>query len=242
MRDIAKLDDLFREKGLELTGPVIVGIEPDAVHLVFVRAGLDKEGRRSPSAYVLNTTSAAAAAIGFKLNFILVDGERSDLDSSLKTMLFGKFSDMIRNSYGAFANNRANVWVEPKRVITEEEKQKIESAVREFLTLLNYELELLNITQSENLPTPTAILRALRTLAPCTLQTLTEELVRRGFVVPNEAWMNHGLDRLRKAGVIFRKRNGEYFLSLSGLSSQGTQKNRQSPDIIRSLALARKET
>lgn len=121
MPDQTKLDELFKEKGLELTGPVIAGIEPEAVHLVFVRTSIDKDGRRSPSAYVLNSTAAAATAMGFRLNFILVDGERSDLDSSLKTMLFGKFADLIRNSYGAFANNKANVWVEPKRVITDDE-------------------------------------------------------------------------------------------------------------------------
>lgn len=242
MSDMSKLEDLLKKKEIHLTGPIVAGTEQEDPYLVFVLAKFDNNGRRSPSAYTLNTIASEAEGLGFKLNFILVDRERADLDSSLKTMLFGKFPEAIRNSFSALAGKEANIWIEPKRAISELERKSIKDAAIQFLELFSFEKVSVNITQSENTPTPTAILTTIRIHAPCSIKQIMAELSLRHFVVPNVEWMNHRLDRLRKAGVLIRKKNGDYFLSLAGLTAQGTSKNRRSPDVVRSLALARRRT
>ena len=67
-----------------------------------------------------------------------------------------------------------------------------------------------------------------------------EALAKKQFAVPNRVWLNHALDRLRKAGAVIRKKDGKFILTLKGLSSLGTLKNRLSPDVVRALAIARK--
>lgn len=240
MPDILILEQLLRARGLSLAGPIASSLDGAGAHFVFVKATIEKDGRRTPSSFALNRISDEALRIGYKIAFVVVDGDRSDLDGSLKTMLFGKFSDKVRNSFAAFSKGKADVWIEPKRVLTGEENAEVQSAISDFLSFLSIELKSVDITQAENIPTSTAILRTLRTFSPCTMETLSAELVLRKFTVPNEIWMNHALDRLRKTGQIVRRKNGDYFLSLKGLTALGTQKNRLSPDIVRALALAKK--
>lgn len=242
MPEITKLYEFLKDKHLPLVGPIISSRDDGDIYFAFITATFKKNGRREPSLVALDRISAEARNLGFDLSFVFVDGERHDIDGSLKTMLFGKFPEAVRNSFVSINNNKADVWIELKRNISDEEQKNIKTTVINFFDLLTMEVKSTNIIQSENIPTSTAILRTLRTLPPCLLSDLEVALKNKQFTVPNETWMNHTMDKLRKEGSIVRRKDGKYFLTLQGLAALGTQKGRLSPDIMRALALSHWKT
>ncbi len=211
------LEKLLRDKGIALAGQIIESQDEERVFYAFVRAKLSNDGRREPSVFALDQIANAALALDIRMSLIVVGGERDDLDGSLKTMLSGKFPDVVRNSFAAFVGNRADVWIEPKQDLTADQRTAIERSIVDFLDFLSLSLGSVTITRFANIPTPTAILRTLRTTAPCSAGTIMAALTQKEFVVPNEVWMNHVLDKLRKSGAVARKKNGHYMLTLKGL-------------------------
>lgn len=235
-----ELEALIAEKGVNLAGPIVSNQDEEPTYLAFVKAKITTDGRREPSAFALNRISASALGLGIHVSFVLIDGGRDDLDGSVKTMLFGKFPDIIRNSFSTFAGKTADIWIEPKQILDANQRAEIESSISSFLGFLNFTAKSINITQTENIPTPTALLRTIRICAPCSADEITEHLSKNKFAVPNKVWLNHALDKLRKSGVVVRKKNGQFILTLKGLTSLGTSKNRLSPDVTRALAIAQK--
>ncbi|HMO09656.1 MAG TPA: hypothetical protein PKD10_18720 [Paracoccaceae bacterium] len=236
----AELEAMLREKGVVLAGPIVSTQEDNPTFLAFVKAKISTDGRREPTSFALNSITKAALEIGVRVSFVLIDGERDDLDSSVKTMLLGKFPELIRNSFSTFSGKLADVWIDPKQILDTAEKAAIEGAVSDFLGFLDVTAKSINFTQAENIPTPTALLRSIRVQAPCSIDEITGALAKKGFTVPNKVWLSHAMDKLRKSGFIFRKKNGQFILTLKGLTALGTSKNRQSPDVTRALALAQK--
>lgn len=235
-----ELEALLLEKGVALAGPIVTNQDEDPIYLAFVRAKISPDGRREPSSFALNSISKQVLELGVRLSFVLIDGERDDLDGSIKTMLLGKFPEIIRNSFSTFTGKTADIWIEPKQVLDASQRTEIESSISSFLGFLNLTAKSVNITQSENIPTPTALLRIVRVLAPCSVDEIIDVLSKKDFAVPNRVWLNHAMDKLRKSGVLVRKKNGQFILTLKGLTSLGTSKNRLSPDIARALAIAQK--
>lgn len=240
MPNVTALEELLVNRGLSIVGPVIMTDESDPISLVFVKAHFDNKGRRVPSSYFLNRIAGEALNLGFRVQFVIIEGERNDLDSSLKSMLLGKFPNLVRNSFASFNRNEANVWIEPKRSLPEIDRQAIKESINQFLDLFKIVPKTIGITQSENLPTLTAILKVLRIVAPCSSTTLASRLIERKFIIPNDVWLSHALDKLRKTKLLIRNRKGDYLLSLHGLAVLGTEKSRRSPDIVRALALTGK--
>lgn len=234
------LEAMLREKGVVLAGPIVSTQEESPTFLAFVKAKFSTDGRREPTSFALNSITKSALEIGARLSFILIDGERDDLDSSIKTMLLGKFPELVRNSFSTFSGKLADVWIEPKQVLGTAERTAIEGAISDFLGYLDVTVKSINITQAENIPTPTALLRSVRVLAPCSIDEITSALANKKFTVPNRVWLNHTMDKLRKSGFVLRKKNGQFILTFKGLTALGTSKNRQSPDVIRALAMAQK--
>ena len=154
-----EIETLLTENGVALAGPIVSNQEAQPTFMAFVKAKLHADGRREPSAFLLNQISAKALQTGIQLSFVLIDGERDDLDGSLKTMLFGKFPDFIRNSFSTFSGRTADIWIEPKQVLDAERRAEIEASILSFLDFLNFSIKSINITQTENIPTPTALLR-----------------------------------------------------------------------------------
>lgn len=239
MRDISEVEAFLLERELVLVGRIISTSFQEQDYYAFVKVEFDKDGHRNPSTFKLNRIGTEASDHGFKIHFILVHDEQEHLDQSIKTMLFGKFPDDVRNSFSTRDGKSVDVWIEPKRALSDPQSSKIRDSVKQFLEFLNLNLRFLKLTQVENVPTPTAILRTLRIAAPVSLDGLMQALDCRNFIVPNEVWLNHAIDKLRKAGHVVRKSNNHYFLSLQGLAALGTRKDRNSPDIQRALALVR---
>jgi len=234
------LFDLLVKQGLNLAGPLVLHPEEKNSYIAFVKIKVDKKGQKSPGSRALSQVTKLVRESGCSLLFIAVHDDGNDFDSSLKSILFAKFGDVIRNSFASFVNQRAEVWVEPKAQLSSLERDHIRAAISEFSDLIGFEVIGISFIDSENTPTPTAILKVLRINAPCSADALRALLEKRGLTVPNEVWFSHKLDKMRKAGLLVRSKNGDLFLSLSGLSRLGTAKSRQSPDILRALDFARR--
>ena len=234
------LEEFLSDEGLNLAGPLAASDDSGLSFFVFIKEKSNNHHTRRPGNRALNHIAERAANKGYKLSFVVVNNERNDLDASLKIMLLNKFPDKIRNSFATFENGIADLWLEPKRPISMQEKDAIKSTVSEFLSFLRFELRSISVTTSESLPGQTAILRMLRLSAPCSLGFLSSKLSEKGFTVPNDVWLNHTLDKLRKTGLVVRSKNGELFLSLEGLTRLGTTKSSHSPDIIRALDFAKR--
>lgn len=234
------LEAMLRERGVVLAGPIVSTLEDNSTYLVFVKAKILDDGRRKPTSFTLNSITKAAVEIGFRVSFVIIDGEREDLDRSIKTMLVGKFPELVRNSFSTFNGKLADVWIEPKQVLEITQKAEIESGIVTFLSFLDMTAKSVNFTQADNVPTPTALLRSIRVLAPCSVDEITSALAKKKFTVPNGVWLNHAMDKLRKSGFVIRKKNGQFILTLKGLTTLGTSKNRLSSDVTRALAIAQK--
>ncbi|OYQ36240.1 hypothetical protein CHU95_05480 [Niveispirillum lacus] len=235
-----ELYNLLVEYGLDMAGPLVSQPAKDNSYIAFIKIKVDKKGQKSPGSRALSQVANLVAERGYILSFVTVDEDGNDFDGSLKSILFAKFGDSIRNSFASFTNQQTEVWIEPKAHLSPQEKSRIQFAISEFSALIGFELVGVSFTDSENTPTPTAILSVLRTKAPCSAEALRTFLKERGLTVPNVVWLNHALDRMRKAELVVRSKNGDFFVSFSGLSRLGTAKSRQSPDILRALDFAKR--
>lgn len=240
MHSEGELYDLLVKQGLNMAGPLVSHPDEENSYIAFVKIAVDKKGQKSPGSRALSQVARLAAEHGYNLSFVAVGDDGNDFDASLKSILFAKFGDSIRNSFASFVNQQTEVWIEPKSQLSSQEKNHMQVVVSEFSDLIGFEVVGVSFTDSENTPTPTAILKVLRINAPCSAEYLKTLLQKRAFTVPNVVWLNHTLDKMRKAGLLVRSKNGDFFLSLSGLSRLGTAKNRQSPDIVRALDFARR--
>ncbi|QYZ68265.1 hypothetical protein [Neotabrizicola shimadae] len=239
MYNSEQLIALVEKHGVELVGPILTDVTASGDSLAFVRSSVSMDGKRTPTTFLLNKLAGEVRKLGTTISFVRIDGEREDLDGSLKTMLHGKFGDLVRNSFASFDGKNADVWIEPKTSLDQTQRKSISDSVSAFLQLLDISTHRVAFTATENTPSLVAILKALRIVAPCDIGALSIALTRKGFDVPNSIWMNHELDKLRKAGHVVRRKDGLYFLSLQGLTILGTEKSRHSPDVARALALHR---
>ncbi len=230
----------LEESGLNLAGAVIEDAGNNGSFFAFVEIERGPDLKQTPSNYLLNLIAADFKKREINLSFVLVEKGSEDIQGSIKTILFRSFPEAIRNSFTTFDGNKASVWIEPKRLVTDNEEKEIEEKIREFLNILNITLASIRVTTSVNLATPTAVLRTLRIAAPVSGADLRLLLTAKGFVVPNEAWLSHLLDRLRKSQKVIRQKNGHYALTLDGLKSLGSEKRRNSPDVIRALDLSKR--
>ena len=242
MNDIEEIEGLVLERGISLAGPIISHRDEEPIFYVFVKVSTNKNGKPSPGPLSIFQLKNKALEKGYKLSIVAINDNVEELDKSLKAMILKKYAAQIANSFASFAGKKSDIWIEPKANLTDEEKIEITTFIDEILAKIDIERSSLTFTQIYRTPTYTAILRALRTLAPCTADELALELQNRKFSVPSETWMNHTLDKLRKAGLVVRKKSGQHFLSLACISALGTQKSHSSPDVIRALALTKRES
>jgi len=225
--------------GIETISSVTDADLDGASYLVFIPIALDKNGKKSPSGHKLGKLREKLKAKGIDIEYVLTDGALFDLESGLRAALMMSHNNLVRNVFLQLKDRTGNIWIEPKQPLTSDAKAQIKTRASAYLK--NFDLDAGDIvsTAEDNIPTITASLKAIRLLAPIKTSDLAVALSNANFVVPSDDWVRRRLDQLRKKGLVVRRNDGAYVLSLAGLRALGTRRDRASPDVVRLLALAR---
>lgn len=240
MSSKAQISAELTSLGFKLVGEPIQDSSQENRFHVFIEVSRDVKGSQDPSNFKINTQAKKFEQAGFEVAFVLIENEKEDIQASIRSILFRFYPDIVRNSFLSFEKELASVWIEPKKTLSIEEKDSLTSKVKELLQVLETPLEEVRFTSTENVPTRTACLNSIRLKSPVTQEELQSVLIERGFSIPSEGWLSKMLDGLRRSGLILRKKNGQFTLTLSGLNALGSGKGRRSPDIARLLDLSRR--
>lgn len=240
MSDIDEVIAVLKNLEIHLVGDPVRDASEGNKFYAFINVHRSKGGKQIPSNYKLRRISEEFEKRDRIVSFIIVENDTEDLLASLKSSLFRFFPDQVRNVFLSDAETTMVVWVEPKKLLTQEEEGNITSKIQDIFNVLEMKLEIVKFTASENIPTKTACLGVIRLKSPLTKDEIQSELIARNFHIPNAGWLAKMLDNLRKADLILRRDDGMFVLTLSGLQILGTRKNRRSPDVFRVLDIVRR--
>jgi len=226
--------------GIAVEGTIIEDVSKASGYLVFVTVTRDTNNLQQPTNRKLHAIRNELAQEGTHVEFMLKNSYALDIEAGLRATLLHHHIDAIRNVFFSADKKGAHVWIEPKRKFTEEETVDVTRRSTVYLASLDLNLVTLRTTIDENLPTKFVCLKMIRQMSPIHIESLMAQLVAADFTVPSVDWLLRRIDSIRRSGLLVRLSNGSYVLSLEGLRSLGTTKNRRSPDIARLLALARR--
>lgn len=92
----------------------------------------------------------------------------------------------------------------------------------------------------DNVPSEHQIIRYISTLSPVSVDGLHKRIGEAGFTVPSTRWLNSKLDYLARRDFLVFQQGAGFALTESGLALLPKQHHRNSPDVQRALALARR--
>lgn len=240
MSDESQIYSILDRRKIQVKRPLVWGDPAGRVVFAFLK----RDDSVSPNVPITQTALKAATRelreLGYEIQFISAGRPEAHIDTDYKVMLMITYPDEIRNSFVSLETGGANIWIEPKVLLSKELETSVRAKTFNFFQHLKIEIKSIQITTNNRIPTDTFLLKTLREISPASLESIKDSLDQRSFSVPNETWLNHTLDRLRKKGLVVRKRSGQYFLSYRALSKLGTSKDRNSPDVRRALALTRR--
>ena len=234
------ITESFRSRQINLVGPVLRDRE-NAGHLAFVSIENNDAGEQVPTNFALSKAKREVELEFGKITIVLVRRGDEDVTSSIKSMMFRRFSVDVRNVFSRVTGQSVSVWVETKSATTKEKSDEMADSVSGLVRQFGLELQDFINTSELNLPSETACIQVIRKRAPVALAEVVVELDSRGFRVPGDNWVARILDRWRKKRLIHRKNDGRFVMTVSGLSALGSGKNRRSPDVSRALDLARRQ-
>ena len=233
-----KISDFLNNAGFDLVEPVIEGYDGNRSCVVYLQVKHDNKGNQRPSNYKIGKIEKEINSKFGETTFVLYRQGNEDIINSIKSLLIRRFPNEVRNVFSSLNGRRVSVWIELKSVTTHEHTQVLEDAARVIIEFSG--LELINFTNISEikLPTKTACLSIIRRKSPITVSNLAIELRNKGFELPEHAWLQRNLDQWRKNGEILRQNSGTYLMTLKGLKSLGSERNRRSQDISRALDMA----
>ena len=239
MNSEERIVSILAKHNVLASGRIVEDIFTHDLYYVFVDVVRNHDNHQIPSNKTLDRIREECKTNKLNIEFVLTDSQSKDIEAGYRASIMHSFGDYVRNAFLTLESDGAIGWIAPKKEISIDIIPEIEERSRIFLS--NYDILLygLEFTSAANLPGKLACLRTLRVLAPLTALDLTDALRKKGFSVPSENWTTRILDSLRKGGLVMRRKSGHYVVTLAGLKSIGTQKNRNSADITRMLALAR---
>lgn len=239
MSDNLSIKASLQQIGIPILGAIIEDTSAPDHYFVHVSVSRDARNRRRPTNKQLSEARQMLASAGFNVDFLLVDLQTQNIEAGLRATVLHKHSTLARNVYMSVRGKSAYVWLDPKRSLDQSQLAGIGDTARQYLSGFGFELGSLALTTGQDLPGVLVCLRILRLLAPADLPALVHELVRRGFNVPSEDWLQRRLDSMRRSGQLLRLGDGRYVLTMEAIRKLGTSKDRASPDLTRLLALAR---
>lgn len=239
MSEVQKIAEHFIASSIEVVGSPVWDHE-NTRYLVFVAITVDDDGKQVPSNYKLSLVEKQAERTFGEVTIILANRGDEDIANSIKSLLIRRFGEDIRNVFSRIEGGKVTVWVETKGATSNNTTNDMMSPVSGMIKQFGLELRSFINTSELNLPSETVCIATVRKLAPTLPLDVIKELHQRGFEVPGEEWLVRILDKWRKRGLIHRQSSGAYILTIRGLRDLGSGKNRRSPDVVRSLAMARR--
>ena len=233
-----QIKQLATSRGLILQGEIIPNPLVEGGYFVPVIIRRHAE-RQVPSGRELGALRDQAAALGYHVEYLLADEDRRQIEEGLRASFLSSFPNLIRNTFLSIEEDNAVIWIEKKREITQEEQERVEHHAKTYVSLFKLRKATVHIAGDSNVATNMEILGLVRGRAPATCDGIREALIERGFAVPSLDWINRRFDALRRAGLLIRRPDRTYALTLEALHRLGTLKNSRSPDVARLLALAR---
>lgn len=230
---------ILQKNGISLAGAVID--IPNTRVGIFIPAHVNRssDGTLSPAKKAFLLAKQQIELIGYEPEFLFVNERTEDAEHSLRSSLLVNFPETVRNVFLSVDTSRSNVWVDQKRFIEGVEWTRIEDHVLKSLQLFRLPPPVISSLSQISLPTRFELLAVIRLAAPVDCEALRNALIERDLTVPSLDWINRQFDLLRKSGLIVRRGDRHYVLTLDALQRLGTRKDRRSPDVQRLLALAK---
>lgn len=240
MIDDTAIEAELKNAGLELFGPILSDVAEPHHRFAFVSEQLKGKGGEKFTSRRRKIIRDRIREGGINLFFVIVNERELDVDQSVRRLVEDVYADGVSDVVVSHAAGQVTVWLISKRDLQDFELQGIAEHLRNYLSVLNLRLAKLEVIDSVAKPTSTTILRTIRKHAPVGQEELASALRAQSFELPGGRWLNHALDRLRKAGQVIRGQDGKYYVTYQTLLQLGTSKRRTSPDVQRLLALGRR--
>jgi len=173
---------------------------------------------------------------------------RLDLDDAI-TRLERLFESRLRidfpsiNSVTFEISGQSNLFasINMSEDINDSIKKAIVRNARKFIDGEELHLQDCRFLSSESrTPSDAAILRSIRKTQPTSLHRLTGDLQDQGFTIPNRKWLRHRIDHLRQRGLAIAGKDTPINLSGTAIERMSSFRGRNTGDVERALALARR--
>lgn len=230
--------DTLSEFGFRLASSIIEIPEIDHGIFIPVHVTRSADGSMNPKKVDFIRAKSRLQILGFSPEFLLINEGTEDAEHSLRASLLISFPEIVRNVFLSVGTANCNVWIDQKRNIDAEERVRINEHVSQFVQLFRLPQASVLSLGDISLPTKFEVLAVIRAKSPINCETLRDVLIERGLTVPSLDWINRQFDALRKSGLVTRRNDRQYVLTLDALQRLGTSKSRRSPDVQRLLALA----
>lgn len=230
--------DTLNEFGFRLASSIIE--IPEIDHGIFIPIHVTRaaDGSMNPKKVDFIRAKSRLQMLGFQPEFLLINEGSEDAEHSLRASLLISFPEIVRNVFLSVGTTVCNVWIDQKRNIEDQERVRVNEHVAKFVQLFRLPQASVLSLGEISLPTKFEVLAVIRSRAPIDCETLRNILIERGLTVPSLDWINRQFDALRKSGLVTRRNDRQYVLTLDALQRLGTSKNYRSPDVQRLLALA----
>lgn len=235
MPDKVKIADIADGSGFTLIGEPLQSLDGSGNTIVFVRA--KKEA--ISVANQINQLQKRLTAEGILAKIVAPNQGDEKIEMLLSASLKAYFPDLNPILTLASGLDGVLIWIRFPVEIEVSIERNVQDVTQRLLNQLGINNAILKFETEKNYPSPTACLRILRRNAPCSPDELALRLNLPGFDQMSPGEVQRFLDTARRKGLVVRREDGRYILSLECLMKLGSSRDRFSPDVSRALALRR---
>lgn len=236
------VQELIEEIGLRPVGPVVEDPDVKNGFLAFIKVSQGEGGNQNPSKKQVDSALKAVEKTGALLKLAFLNDREALLNTTVNSMLEKKFPGKHGNAVVSVSGTEASVFLDTDDSTTDDDQEGMRSALIELLGYMVIDDVKVVFSRTLRLPTATTCLLSVRRYGPLSKESLVERFLQRGLDRPTETWTENTLDKLRKKGLVHRRTDKRYIMTLKGLNATGTRRDRLSPDISRALELSRTDT
>ena len=234
------IEKFFYKLGIKLQGPVIWDGDSGR-YIVFILIQIDENGKQEPSNNNLKSIESKIKKEYNDINIKIIKNNKyyESLTNFLEVDIKRKWGNYIKNMIINIEILDVKIYIIGTFSNKDENLLKIRSYLKKILNILGFNLKDFIYTSNYNLASEKNCISVIRKKSPIHPKEIIAELKRRNFDVPEDSWLSRILDRWRKRGLIYRKADGKYVMTVQGLRMLGTEASRRSPDVIRALDISR---